>query len=36
VVLRKEENTWKILVDTDSNEGGTIGEAQFLAAAPME
>lgn len=36
VVLRKENGTWKILVDTDSNEGGTIGEAQFLAAKPME
>ena len=36
VVLRKENGTWKILVDTDSNEGGTIGEKQFLAAKPME
>jgi ketosteroid isomerase-like protein len=36
VVLRKENGVWKILVDTDSNEGNTIGEAQFLAAKPME
>jgi ketosteroid isomerase-like protein len=36
VVLRKENGTWKILVDTDSNEGKTIGEAQFIAAKPME
>lgn len=36
VVLRKENDTWKILVDTDSNEGRTIGETQFLAAKPME
>ena len=36
VVLRKENNVWKILVDMDSNEGGTIGEKQFLAAQPME
>jgi ketosteroid isomerase-like protein len=36
VVLRKENGTWKILVDTDSDEGRTIGEAQFLAARPME
>ncbi|HYG20869.1 MAG TPA: nuclear transport factor 2 family protein [Ohtaekwangia sp.] len=36
VVLRKENNTWKILVDTDSSEGGTITEEDFLAAAPME
>jgi len=36
VVHRKENGTWKILVDTDSSEGGTIGEAQFLAAKPME
>lgn len=36
VVHRKENGTWKILVDTDSSEGGTIGEQQFLAAKPME
>jgi hypothetical protein len=36
VVLRKEDGTWKILVDTDSNENRTIGETQFLAAKPME
>jgi len=32
VVHRKENGTWKILVDTDSNEGRTIGETQFLNA----
>lgn len=36
VVHRKENGVWKILVDTDSSEGNTIGEAQFLAAKPME
>lgn len=36
VVLRKESGVWKILVDTDSSERGTIGEPQFLAAKPME
>jgi len=36
VVLRKENGTWKILVDTDSSEGGTISEKDFLAAQPME
>jgi ketosteroid isomerase-like protein len=36
VVLRKEAGVWKILVDTDSSEGGTIGEKDFLAAKPME
>lgn len=36
VVHRKENGTWKILVDTDSNEGRTITETQFLAAKPME
>jgi hypothetical protein len=36
VALRKENGTWKILVDTDSNENRTIGESQFLAAKPME
>jgi hypothetical protein len=36
VTLRKENGVWKILVDMDSSEGGTIGEKQFLAANPME
>ncbi len=36
VVLRKENGVWKILADTDSSEGDTIGEAQFLSAKPME
>lgn len=36
VVLRKEEGIWKILVDTDSSEGGTFGESDFLKASPME
>lgn len=36
VVLRKESGTWRILVDTDSSEGNSIGEKQFLAAKPME
>ena len=36
VVLRKENGIWKILVDTDSSEGGTIDEKSFLAAKPME
>lgn len=36
VVLRKENGVWKILVDTDSTEGRTIGEKDFLAAAPLE
>lgn len=36
VVLRLENGTWKILVDTDSSEGGTMSEKDFLAAKPME
>jgi ketosteroid isomerase-like protein len=36
VALRKENERWKILVDTDSTEGGIIGERDFLAASPME
>jgi ketosteroid isomerase-like protein len=36
VVLRKEEGTWKILVDTDSSEKNTISEKDYLAAAEME
>lgn len=35
VVLRKENGTWKILVDSDSNEGGTITKETFAAAAPL-
>ena len=36
VALRKESGKWKILVDSDSNEGETITEKDFLAAKPME
>ena len=36
VVLRKENTHWKILVDTDSSEGRTISEDDFIAANPME
>lgn len=36
VVLRKENGQWKILVDTDSSEGNTISEKDFLAASPLE
>ncbi len=35
VVLRKENSIWKILVDTDSSENGTISEKDFLAAKPI-
>lgn len=35
VVLRKENGTWKILVDTDSTEGNSIGEKEFMAARPL-
>ena len=36
VVLRRENGVWKILVDTDSSEGGTVSEKDFLAAKEME
>ena len=36
VALRKESGTWKILVDSDSNEGGAITEKDFLAAKSLE
>ena len=36
VVMRKENDVWKILVDTDSSENHTIGEKDYLAAAAME
>ncbi|HEX6892723.1 MAG TPA: hypothetical protein VF141_18575 [Chryseolinea sp.] len=35
VVLRKEGSQWKILVDTDSSEGNTITEKDFMAASPL-
>jgi ketosteroid isomerase-like protein len=35
VVLRKEKSIWKIFVDTDSSEGDTIGEKEFLRALPF-
>lgn len=35
VVLRKESGTWKILVDSDSNEGGSITGEMFMAAEPI-
>jgi ketosteroid isomerase-like protein len=35
VALRKEKGVWKILVDTDSTENGTIGEKEFLSAKPF-
>lgn len=36
VALRKENGTWKILVDSDSNEGGTITEEIFQKAKSLE
>lgn len=36
VVLRKEKDQWKILVDSDSNEGGTITEDMFHSAKAIE
>ena len=36
VALRKENGVWKILVDTDSSEGNTIDEEDYLQAHPME
>ncbi len=36
VILRKENGIWKILVDTDSSEGNTISEKDFLSALPIE
>lgn len=35
VALRKENGAWKIVVDADSNDHGTITEEQFLSAQPM-
>jgi hypothetical protein len=36
VALRKENGTWKILVDTDSSEGNSIDEQDYMQASPME
>ena len=36
VALRKENGIWKILVDTDTSEGNTIDEQDYLQAHPME
>ena len=35
VILRKENGTWKILVDTDTSEGGAVNEETFLSAQPI-
>jgi ketosteroid isomerase-like protein len=36
VALRKENGVWKILVDSDSNNGKTITEEMFLSAKSLE
>jgi ketosteroid isomerase-like protein len=36
VALRKEKGAWKILVDTDSSDGNTIDEEDYLQARSME
>lgn len=36
VIHRKENGVWKILVDYDSNENGTIGEKDFDAAKEID
>lgn len=36
VVLRKENNTWKIVLDSDSSEKNTVSANDFIAAAPID
>lgn len=36
VMLRKENGVWKIATDYDSDEGGTVGEADFKAAYAVD
>ncbi|MBL7858040.1 MAG: hypothetical protein JNM57_10150 [Cyclobacteriaceae bacterium] len=36
VTLQKEKGTWKILVDSDTSEGGSVTEKDFLSAKSME
>jgi hypothetical protein len=35
VALRKEDGKWKILVDSDTRENGTITDEMFAAAQPL-
>lgn len=35
VALRKEDDQWKILVDSDTSENGAITDAMFAAAQPL-
>lgn len=36
VILIKEQDSWKILMDYDSNENKTIGEADYQAAFAID
>ncbi|MFW6227617.1 MAG: YybH family protein [Bacteroidota bacterium] len=36
VILQKENGVWKIRMDYDSNEGGTIGEDDYMAARAID
>ena len=35
MILRKEAARWKILVDKDTGQNGTITEEEYRAAAPL-
>jgi ketosteroid isomerase-like protein len=35
-ICRKRDGVWRIVLDYDSDEDGTIGEEAFLAALPMD
>ena len=36
VVLRRDNGRWKILLDSDTNDGGAVGATHFQQARPME
>ncbi len=36
VTLKKEKDCWKIFLDSDTSEGGTIGEADFQAGTVLK
>jgi ketosteroid isomerase-like protein len=36
VTLHKEKGMWKILMDSDTSEAGTVSDKDFLMARPME
>jgi hypothetical protein len=36
LILKKYNDEWKLVVDYDSNEGGSIGEEEFMKAYSLD